>query len=67
VVGRLSRDQGFGFIRTQYGSELVFYASTLPAGVFDTLAEGQVLEYESDPDACGHHGALAKDVRLIDG
>lgn len=64
VVARLIRDRGFGFIRTQDGSEIFFHASTLPQGVFDTLAEGQELEYESDTDTRGR-GERAKDVRLV--
>jgi cold shock protein len=65
VVARLIRDRGFGFIRTDNGSEIFFHASTLPQGVFDTLAEGQELEYEPDTDARGR-GERAKDVRLVD-
>jgi cold shock protein len=63
VVARLIRDRGFGFIRTQDGSEIFFHASTLPQGVFDTLAEGQDVEYEPDTDTRGR-GERAKDVRL---
>jgi len=65
VVARLIRDRGFGFIRTENGSEIFFHASTLPQGVFATLAEGQELEYEPDTDTRGR-GERAKDVRLVD-
>jgi CspA family cold shock protein len=65
VVARLIRDRGFGFIRAQDGSEIFFHASTLPQGVFDTLAEGQAVEYEPDTDTRGR-GERAKDVRLVD-
>ena len=64
VIARLIRDRGFGFIRAQDGSEIFFHASTLPAGVFDTLADGQKLEYEPDTDSRGR-GERAKNVRLI--
>jgi cold shock protein len=62
VVARLIRDRGFGFIRAQDGSEIFFHASALPQGLFDTLAEGQDLEYEPDTDTRGR-GARAKHVR----
>jgi len=65
VVARLIRDRGFGFIRTENGSEIFFHASTLPQGVFDTLAEGQELEYEPDTDTRGR-GERAKNVRILD-
>ena len=65
VVARLIRDRGFGFIRTDNGSEIFFHASTLPQGTFDTLAEGQELEYEPDTDTRGR-GERAKNVRILD-
>jgi CspA family cold shock protein len=61
VVARLIRDRGFGFIRAQDGSDVFFHASTLPPGVFETLAEGQAVEYESEPDTRGR-GERATDV-----
>ena len=42
-------DRGFGFIRTQDGSEIFFHHSTLPGGVFDALTEGQELDFELGP------------------
>jgi CspA family cold shock protein len=63
VVARLIRDRGFGFIRAPDGSETFFHASTLPPGVFETLAEGQAVEYESERDPRGR-GERATDVRL---
>ena len=65
TIKRLVRDRGFGFIRTDDGSEIFFHASTLPQGVFDTLAEGQELEYEPDTDTRGR-GERARDIRLVD-
>ena len=63
VVARLIRDRGFGFIRSQDSSEIFFHASTLPPGVFDTLAEGQPVEYEPETDTRGR-GERAKNVRI---
>ncbi len=65
TVTRLVRDRGFGFIRTQDGSEIFFHHSTLPGGVFDTLQEGQELEFEAEADPRGR-GQRARDVRLVD-
>lgn len=64
VVARLIRERGFGFIRTQSGSEIFFHASALPPGAFDSLAEGQKVEYVSDTDPRGR-GERATNVRLI--
>jgi CspA family cold shock protein len=65
TVARLVRDRGFGFIRTQDGSEIFFHHSTLPPGVFDSLAEGQELEFEVETDPRGR-GERASNVRLAD-
>jgi CspA family cold shock protein len=62
-IVRLVRDRGFGFVRADDGSEIFFHHSTLPPGVFDTLAEGQELEYEPDMDTRGR-GERAKNVRI---
>jgi CspA family cold shock protein len=65
TVTRLVRDRGFGFIRTQDGSEIFFHHSTLPSGVFDTLQEGQEVEFQAETDPRGR-GERARDVRLVD-
>ncbi len=64
-VTRLIRDRGFGFVRTQDGNEIFFHHSALPPGVFDTLQEGQELEFEVGVDPRGR-GERATDVRLAD-
>ena len=64
-VIRLVRDRGFGFIRTQSGEEIFFHHSTLPAGVFDSLREGQEIEFEIENDQRGR-GKRAMNVRLLD-
>ncbi len=63
TVTRLVRDRGFGFIRTESGSEIFFHHSTLPPGVFDGLAEGQAVEFEVETDPRGR-GERAANVRL---
>ena len=62
---RIVRDRGFGFVRTENGSEIFFHHSTLPPGVFDMLQEGQEIEFdvENDPRGRGHRAA---NVRLAE-
>ena len=63
TVARLVRDRGFGFVRTQDGTEIFFHRSALPNGLFDTLQEGQELEFETEADPRGR-GERARDVKL---
>jgi CspA family cold shock protein len=65
TVVRMIRDRGFGFIRGEDDREIFFHHSSLPRGVFDSLSEGQPLEYEIETDAQGR-GERARDVRLVD-
>ena len=65
AVVRMIRDRGFGFIRGEDGREIFLHHSSLPRGVFDSLSEGQELEYEIEIDAQGR-GERARDVRLAD-
>jgi CspA family cold shock protein len=65
TVARLVRNRGFGFVRTGDGREVFFHSSALPAGVFDSLQEGQEVEFETEPDPRGR-GERARDVRLVD-
>jgi CspA family cold shock protein len=49
-IVRLVRDRGFGFIRTENGREIFFHATGLLGGSFETLAEGEAVEFEIEPD-----------------
>jgi len=62
---RIVRDRGFGFVRTEDGSEIFFHHSTLPPGVFDTLQDGQEIEFDIENDPRGR-GQRAGNVRLVD-
>jgi len=62
-VIRLVRDRGFGFVRTPSGEEIFFHHSTLPPGVFDSLQEGQQLQFDIENDARGR-GKRAVNVQL---
>ena len=63
-IARMVRDRGFGFVRTENGDEVFFHHSALPPGVFDSLNEGQELEFEIEVDTRGR-GERARDVRII--
>jgi len=64
TVVRLIRDRGFGFVSTQGGKEIFLHHSALPPGVFDTMHEGQQLEFEIQNDPRGR-GERAVNVRLL--
>jgi cold shock protein len=64
-IVRIIRDRGFGFVRDEEGNEIFIHHSTLPRGVFDTLTEGQEIEFDIENDARGR-GQRAGNVRLID-
>ena len=61
---RIIRDRGFGFVRSDDGSEIFVHHSTMPHGVFDTLQEGQEIEFDIENDRHGR-GQRAANVRLI--
>jgi cold shock protein len=63
-VIRLVRDRGFGFVRTRSNEEIFFHHSTLPPGVFDSLQDGQELEFQIEDDARGR-GKRAVNVQLV--
>lgn len=64
-IVRIIRDRGFGFVRAEDGSEIFIHHSTLARGVFDTLTEGQEIEFDIENDARGR-GQRAGNVRLVD-
>jgi CspA family cold shock protein len=64
-IVRLIRDRGFGFVRAEDGSEIFIHHSSLPRGVFDTLTEGQEVEFDIENDARGR-GQRATNVRFAD-
>jgi cold shock protein len=67
TIGRLVRERGFGFIRADTGGEEVFFhASAVADGSFDTLQEGQRVQFESGQDPRGR-GMRAENVRVVGG
>jgi len=44
-IKKMVRERGFGFIRGEDGKEVFFHRSGLNGGEYDTLSEGDVVEY----------------------
>ena len=65
TIKKLVAEKGFGFISGERG-ELFFHRSTVIEGSFDSLCEGQQVEYQVDSADQGR-GPRAKDVRPIQG
>ena len=63
TIVRLVRDRGFGFIKDQQGNEIFFHASGVPTGSYDSLNEGQQVDFDKEQDTRGR-GARAVNVRL---
>ena len=58
---KLISDRGFGFIRTAEGKDLFFHRSELQGVDYNSLREGQQVEFEA---AQGPDGSCAAKVRL---
>jgi len=61
-VKKLVPDRGFGFVRGDDGKEVFFHRSGLAATDYDSLSEGDVVEYVVQE---GPRGARAENVRSI--
>jgi cold shock protein len=61
TIKRLVRERGFGFIQGNDGVELFFHRSALQKEGFDTLAEGQAVEFDVER---GEKGPRAANVRV---
>jgi CspA family cold shock protein len=46
-IKKLISDKGFGFIQTEEGKDLFFHRTELQGVDFDSLKEGQEVEYET--------------------
>lgn len=60
IIKRVIRDRGFGFIRAEDGKEIFFHRSSLQELNFDSLKEGQSVEFELEG---GPKGPRAVTVR----
>ena len=61
-IKKLVRDRGFGFVRGDDGKEVFFHRSGLGATDYDSLSEGDVVEYVVQE---GPRGARAENVRAV--
>ena len=61
TIRRLIADRGFGFIGTEKGEDLFFHCSELQRVAYDSLREGQKVEFEI---AQGPDGSCAVKVEL---
>lgn len=59
TIKRIVRDRGFGFIRSTDGQEVFFHRSTLRELAFDSIKEGQAVEFEME---AGDKGPRATNV-----
>ena len=48
TIKRVIRDRGFGFIRTADGQEVFFHRTGLQQLNFDSLREGEAVEFEME-------------------
>ena len=60
TIKRVIRDRGFGFIRAADGQEIFFHRSALQNLNFDSLREGDNVEFELER---GEKGPRASNVR----
>jgi len=64
-IKRLVRDRGFGFIQPAGESEDVFFhSSAVVSGMFDSLNEGQTVEFDKEADPRDARKSRAANVRL---
>ena len=63
-IKNMVRDRGFGFIQMDAGSADVFFHSTsVSDGGFDSLQEGQTVEFDVEPDPRNPSRKRAANVR----
>jgi CspA family cold shock protein len=64
TIKKLVKDRGFGFISMGQGKgDVFFHVSSVQDGVFDSLQEGQAVEYEVVDDSSRGKGPRAENVR----
>lgn len=60
TIARLMRGRGYGFITTEEGKDLFFHQTALQGVDFDSLKEGQPVEFETEE---GPKGPRAANIR----
>jgi CspA family cold shock protein len=61
-IKKLVRERGFGFVRGDDGKEVFFHRSGLGSTDYDSLSEGDAVEYVVQE---GPRGARAENVRAV--
>ncbi len=65
TIVRLVRDRGFGFIKTENGSEIFFHATGVTGNTpYDNLTEGQTVSFDRSQDTRGR-GERAVNVQPV--
>ena len=63
VIGRLFRNEGYGFIKTPEGREIYFHKNSVVGGDFDRLGLGTGVQWTEE---LGDKGPQATSVRIVD-
>ncbi|MCH8030032.1 MAG: cold shock domain-containing protein [Candidatus Dadabacteria bacterium] len=63
-INKLVSDRGFGFIGGEDGQEVFFHLSAMVDADFDSLSEGQNVEYELEENPSRGKGPRASSVRV---
>lgn len=61
-IKRIIQERGFGFISAEDGTEVFFHRSALQDTNFDTLEEGNSVEFDLEK---GYKGPRAVNLRVI--
>lgn len=64
-IKRLVRDRGFGFIRPEGANEDIFFHSSATMGMFDSLNEGQNVEFDKENDPRDPKRSRAVNIRVV--
>jgi CspA family cold shock protein len=62
-IKRLMKDRGFGFIRGNDGQEIFFHRSSLEGIAFESLAEGQDVDFEVEQSPKGPRAGKVRPAR----
>jgi len=61
-IKKLVRDRGFGFITAEDGHDVFFHRSVMDSGNFESLEEGNEVEFNSE---MGPKGPRAVNVKIV--
>jgi len=63
-IKKIVQDRGFGFIRPEKGPDVFFHCSTVQGGAFESLTEGQEVDYELEDGGNSGKGPRASTVNV---